>query len=107
MPTPLPDTVQEFASRYPEVWSSFQSLAGACHDRGGPLDDRSRRIAKLGIAIGLRHEGAVHSAVRQALDGGISAEEIMHVAVLSITTLGWPSASAAMTWISDLLAANE
>lgn len=103
----LPDTAREFASHYPEVWSSFEALAGACHERGGPLDERSRRIAKLGIAIGLRQEGAVHSAVRQALDYGISGEELLHVAVLSITTIGWPAASAAMTWIRDLLPARR
>ena len=98
----LPASVTEFASEYPEVWSAFAALAAACHEKGGPLDEKSRRIAKLAVAIGMRQEGAVHSAARQALDSGISPGELDHVAVLSITTIGWPGAQAALTWIRDV-----
>jgi alkylhydroperoxidase/carboxymuconolactone decarboxylase family protein YurZ len=98
----LPASVVTFASEYPEVWSAFSELASVCHEKGGPLDDRTRRVVKLAIAIGMRHEGAVHSAARQALDSGIPIEELNHVALLSITTLGWPNAHAAPTWIRDV-----
>jgi alkylhydroperoxidase/carboxymuconolactone decarboxylase family protein YurZ len=43
----------------------------------------------------------VHSAARQALEGGAKKEEILHAAVLAITTVGWPAAYAAMTWIEE------
>ncbi len=45
----------------------------------------------------------MHSAVRNALKTGLSKEEIMHVGILAITTIGLPHALAAMTWIKDLL----
>ena len=56
---------------------------------------------KLAMAVGIRHEGAVHSATRNALQSGVTREEIEHVAILAITTIGWPGAYAAMTWIED------
>jgi hypothetical protein len=33
---------------------------------------------------------------------GLSAGELEHVAFLAITTLGWPQAIRALTWIRDV-----
>ena len=98
-----PSSVQEFEKQYPEVWKSFAAMGAACHESGGPLDERTRRLVKLGIAIASQHEGAVHSATRHAVQSGVSREELLHVAILAITTIGWPSAYAAMTWIRDVI----
>lgn len=100
-----PKRVVDFEGRHPDVWEAFTELARRCHETGGPLDEKSRRLVKLGIAIGMQHEGALHSATRHALEAGLSAEEIFHAGILAITTLGWPSAYAAMTWINDTVSA--
>jgi 4-carboxymuconolactone decarboxylase len=73
-----------------------------CHS-AGPLDERVRRLVKIGIAAAAQSEGAVHSAVRHANAAGISADEIRHVIVLSITTIGFPRAMAAISWADDVL----
>lgn len=57
---------------------------------------------KLALAIGAGSEGAVHSHVRRALAEGASREELEHVALLAIPTLGFPQAVAALTWIKDI-----
>lgn len=98
-----PPKVIDFQSRYPEIWEAFTTLAKRCHESGGPLDEKSRRLAKLGLAIGTRHEGAVHSAVRHAINAGVSPAELFHVAILSTTTIGWPAAQAAISWIHDVV----
>jgi alkylhydroperoxidase/carboxymuconolactone decarboxylase family protein YurZ len=98
---PLPKPILDFQADYPEVWDAFSQLGEACHEKGGPLDEKTRRLVKLGLAVALRHEGAVHSAVRQALQSGVKREELLHVAILGVTTIGWPAAYAAMTWISE------
>ena len=99
----LPSSISSFEKKHPVVWGAFAKLGEACHDNG-PLDEKSRRLVKLAMAIAFRHEGAVHSATRNALKSGVTREEIEHVAILAITTIGWPSAYAAMTWIEDALA---
>ena len=96
-----PKQVEVMRERFPQVWEAFTNLADACHERGGPLDEKSRKLVKLALAIGNRHEGATHSAVRHALAAGISREELRHVALLAITTIGWPAARAALSWIDD------
>jgi len=94
------DHNEKFRLQYPKVWSAFAKLADECHGEG-PLDDKSRKLVKLALAVGAGLEGATHSAVRHALDAGLAPGELDHVAVLAITTLGFPSAMRAMSWIRD------
>jgi alkylhydroperoxidase/carboxymuconolactone decarboxylase family protein YurZ len=84
------------------VAEAFDRLGTECHE-AGPLDEKTRRLVKLALALAHRHEGAVHSAVRNALASGVSAGEMRHVALLAITTIGWPAAFAALTWIEEAL----
>jgi alkylhydroperoxidase/carboxymuconolactone decarboxylase family protein YurZ len=98
----LPEHFLKFRQMNPEVVEAFEELGRRIHD-SGPLSERERRLVKLAIAIGVNTEGAVHSAVRHALAGGCSRDDIGHTVRLAITTLGWPRAQAAMTWASDLL----
>jgi len=102
----LPDSVSSFEKKHPAVWEAFARLGEACHETG-PLDEKTRRLVKLALAVAFRHEGAVHSATRNALQSGVTREEIEHVAILAITTVGWPAAHAAMTWIDDCLAKSR
>jgi alkylhydroperoxidase/carboxymuconolactone decarboxylase family protein YurZ len=101
----LPQPVEEFRRDYAEVWKAFTQLGDRCH-AAGPLDEKTRRLAKLALAVGAGLEGATHSAVRNALASGLTPEEIRHVAVLGVTTLGLPAAMRALTWIDDCLASG-
>jgi alkylhydroperoxidase/carboxymuconolactone decarboxylase family protein YurZ len=98
----LPKAVNEISKRHPEIWKAFNALGERCHE-AGPLDDKSRRLVKLALCIGAGLEGGTHSAVRNALKTGITAEEMEHVALLAISTLGLPAATRSMTWIDDIL----
>jgi alkylhydroperoxidase/carboxymuconolactone decarboxylase family protein YurZ len=102
MPYELPSQFKALTREYPDVCKAFENLGTQCHE-AGPLDEKTRRLVKLGMAIGTCSEGAVHSAVRNALKTGLSKEEIMHVGILAITTIGLPHALAAITWMKDLL----
>jgi 4-carboxymuconolactone decarboxylase len=101
-----PLQVQQFEGKYPEIWKDFSEFTDKCHD-GGPLDEKSRRILKIGISIGAGLEGGLHSAVRHALAAGISADEISHAAVLAISTIGFPASMRALTWIEDCIVKTE
>ena len=89
----LPRTYTDFRSDYPEVAAALDAV-GSAADGAGPLDQRSLRLAKLGIAVGAMAEGAVRSNVRKALRAGASADEIRQVGVSAITTVGFPAAIA-------------
>ena len=99
MPKPS-RSAEQIRKSYPKVWDRFTELADACHD-AGPLDEKTRRLVKLALAIGAGTEGGTHSAVRHAKEGGISIKEMEHIVMLSITTVGFPAAGRALTWIHD------
>ncbi len=103
-----PSGAGRFAASFPDVWRAYQAL-GASAAASGPIDARGRRLVKLAMAIGAASEGAVHSHARQALEEGASAEEIRQVCNLAITTLGFPAAMAALSWVNDVIGndANE
>ncbi len=97
----LPSAAGGVASDFPNVWKAYAAL-GKEVSEAGLLDAKSRRLVKLALSIGGSSEGAVHSHTRQALAEGISADEIKHTALLAITTLGFPNAIAALSWIEDI-----
>jgi alkylhydroperoxidase/carboxymuconolactone decarboxylase family protein YurZ len=102
----FPRWTQNFQKEYPKVWKAFQELGDECHG-AGPLDARTRRLIKIGIATGAGSQGALHSAVRNALADGISPDEIRHAILLSITTIGFPNGQAALSWAEDLIGKSQ
>ena len=102
----LPHSVESFKDTHSDVWTAFKELGARCHE-AGPLDERTRRLVKIALAIGAGLEGATHSAVRNALATGVTSVEINHVAVLAVTTLGFPAAMRALTWIDDCSQSDE
>lgn len=97
-----PSGAGRFASGFPEVWQAYQALGEAAAG-AGPVEAGPRRLLKLALSIGAGSEGAVHSHTRQALEEGISAAEIRQVCVMAITTLGFPAAMAALSWVEDVI----
>jgi 4-carboxymuconolactone decarboxylase len=102
----LPDVYVEFRKSFPDVASALDRL-GEAADGAGPLDERTARLVKLGLAVGAASPGAVRSNARKALAAGASAEEVRHVALLGVTTCGFPAAIAGIGWIDEVLAAEK
>ncbi|MFQ5679051.1 MAG: carboxymuconolactone decarboxylase family protein [Gemmatimonadota bacterium] len=100
LPKP-PSTYREFVEKYPRLGQAWGLIGEA--GKQGPLDERTARLVKLGISIGARQEGSVHSSVRKALALGIEPAELEQVVALAAGTVGMPSAVAAFTWIRDEL----
>jgi alkylhydroperoxidase/carboxymuconolactone decarboxylase family protein YurZ len=96
----LPKTFDEFVGAFPDVGRAWEALGKAA--RSGPLGAQACELVKLGIAIGARSEGAVHSATRKALAAGADRDELFQVALLATSTIGIPNAVAAFTWIRDI-----
>jgi 4-carboxymuconolactone decarboxylase len=102
----LPDVYLGFREDFPAVAAALDGL-GEAVDGAGPLDERSARLVKLGLAVGALAEGAVKSNARKALAAGASADEVRQVGMLAITTCGFPSAIAGIGWIDEVLQAGD
>ncbi|MBI5474667.1 MAG: carboxymuconolactone decarboxylase family protein [Ignavibacteriae bacterium] len=97
-----PKRFRKFVDEFPAVGSAYADLGSAVH-AAGPLDEKTRALAKLAISIGARLEGAVHSHVRKAIDAGATRDELRHVALLALPTIGFPSMMASISWIEDIV----
>lgn len=98
----LPKPFLEFTRLNPGVGRAYEAFGAACAE-AGPLDAKARALVKLGLAIGARLEGAVHSHARRAREAGVTADEISHVVALAAPTLGLPTTVAAYTWVREAL----
>jgi len=101
----LPDVYRGFRDDYPAVATALDGL-GEATDDAVTLDERTARLVKLGLAVGVQAEGAVKSNARKALAAGASAEEVRQVGILAITTCGFPAAIAGIGWIDEVLKAG-
>ncbi|CAN5622023.1 carboxymuconolactone decarboxylase family protein [soil metagenome] len=98
----LPEVYQQFEKRFPAVKEAFDHLGAAEHE-AGPLGEKERRLVKLGVAVGAESEGAVRSHVRKLLSIGATEEQILHAIVLALTTIGFPSTNASLSWAEEVL----
>ena len=98
----LPEHYRSLQEDYKEYMDALGSLGEAIR-RQGPIVEKTAHLLQLAAAIGIRSEGAVHSHARRALEAGATPDEIKHAVLLLTSTLGFPTVSAAFTWVEDIL----
>lgn len=102
----LPQVYVDFQSSFPDIADVQGELARRIRERT-PFDEPTNRLLKLALAIGSESEGAVRSNTRKALDHGISPDDVRTVALLAITTCGFPTAVAALGWMQEVFDHSE
>ena len=101
----LPKWYQTIKVKHGEYIDALDEL-GKVIKREGPLDEKSAHFIQLAAAAAIRSEGAVHSHARRAMEAGASPEEIYHAIILLTSTIGFPTVSAALNWINDIIEVN-
>ena len=100
MTSKAPKAFTEFVERFPELGEAWDLLRKG--ESAGPLDEKTLRLVKLGIAIGAQRSGSVSSGVRKGLAKGLTLEEIEQVVACGASTLGLPATVAAFGWVRDV-----
>jgi alkylhydroperoxidase/carboxymuconolactone decarboxylase family protein YurZ len=98
-----------YPKNYEWIYARFGKAMKA-HERlgeellaAGPLKKKQAHLVQLAAAAAVRSEGAVHSHVRRALEAGVKPEEVYHALVLLVSTIGFPAASAALSWAREII----
>ena len=105
-PTKPPKFYDDFMKKYPATGSAYEALGDAIHT-AGPLNDRERALVKLAISGSNLLQSAFKAHIRKALAQGVTREEIEHVALLMLPTVGFPAMMAAMGIIADQLKPDQ
>jgi alkylhydroperoxidase/carboxymuconolactone decarboxylase family protein YurZ len=87
----VPGLYAEFRTRFPEILEKNEELGRLVHEQGGPLDDKTRALVKVGIAAASLHLTSVTTQVARAREAGATEQEIMHALLLVIPTCGFPT----------------
>lgn len=89
--------------RYKGVMTSLEKL-GKATKAAGPLSKKTSELVQMAAAAAIRAEGSVHSHARRALEAGAKPAEIQHAIIVLTSTIGFPTVSAALSWVDDVLA---
>ncbi len=89
-------------SKFGTVMQSHQDLGKALRE-SGPIDDKTAHLIQLAAAAAERSEGGVHSHAKRALQAGATADEIYHSLILLISTIGFPTVAASLSWAKDVI----
>ncbi len=98
----LPDQYTGIGKRFKPYFTALNRLGEAAR-KAGPLDEKTSQFVQLAAAAAIRSEGAVHSHARRALELGAKPEELYHSMLLLTSTIGFPTVSAALSWIDDVV----
>ena len=98
----FPRHYSESKKRFKEYFDALENL-GNIVKRQGPLDKKTANLIQLAAAAAIRSEGAVHSHTRRAIEAGAKPDEIYHTIILLTSTFGFPTVSAALSWVDDIL----
>ena len=102
----LPGQYVAVRKRFKKYFTALNNLGKTARE-SGPLDEKTSHLIQLAAAATVRSEGAVHSHARRALEAGASPDELYHALLLLTSTIGFPTVSAALSWIEDIIATDR
>lgn len=82
---------REFKKEHSALFEKVEALGEYIHQEGGPLDDKTRCLIKVGISAAGHHQNALATHVKRAREAGATEEEILHALFLVIPTCGSPT----------------
>jgi AhpD family alkylhydroperoxidase len=97
----VPEWYATLEKKHPDFMNAVQNL-GKAVKQAGPLDEKTAHLVQLAAAAALRSEGGVHSHAKRAMQAGAKPEEIFHAVILLTSTIGFPTVSAALSWVTDV-----
>jgi AhpD family alkylhydroperoxidase len=98
----LPEQYLSIKKKYKKFFNAVANL-GKVAKASGPIDKKTSHLIQLAAAAAIRSEGSVHSHTRRALKAGAKPEEIHHAIILLASTIGFPTVSAALSWVDDII----
>lgn len=98
----FPKHYSDTMAKYPKLSEALATLGKAVREEG-PIDAKTSHLIQLAAAASIRSEGSVHSHTKRALKAGATPEEIRHALILLVSTIGFPTVAAALSWVDDLL----
>ena len=98
----VPRHYSKTMAKYPRLSDALESLGKTARDQG-PIRGKTAHLIQLAAAAAIHSEGALHSHTKRALEAGATGDEIRHAIILLVSTIGYPTVAAALSWAEDIL----
>ncbi len=73
-----------------EIYNAYENYGGLIHEKGGPLDEKTRWLIKVALSTNCQYQFALNTHIMKALKSGCTKEEIEHAILLVAPTCGFP-----------------
>lgn len=97
-----PGAWQRLGELTPSLARAYDRLALEAA-RAGPLDARQSALLKVALSVGRGSWRGTHAHARKAMESGVPADALRHVACLALPVLGLAAALDALRWIEEII----
>jgi 4-carboxymuconolactone decarboxylase len=86
-----------------EIYDAYESYGRLVHEKGGPLDEKTRWLIKIALSTSCQYEHALRTHILKALKSGCTKEEIEHTILLVAPTAGFPKTMEGLLILRHIL----
>lgn len=79
-----------YMDHHREIYDAYENYGKLVHEKGGPLDEKTRWLIKVALSTEGQYEYALRTHILKALKHGCTLEEIEHAILLVGPTAGFP-----------------
>jgi 4-carboxymuconolactone decarboxylase len=91
-----------FKDKHNEIFQAYEKFGQLLHEKGGPLDEKTRWLIKVAISAASQYEYALQTHIEKALAIGCTKEEIEHAILLVAPSSGFPKTMSALMIFRDI-----
>ncbi|OQB25168.1 MAG: Carboxymuconolactone decarboxylase family protein [Firmicutes bacterium ADurb.Bin182] len=89
-----------------EIYEAYENYGRLVHEKGGPLDEKTRWLIKVALSACCQYENALITHILKAQKSGCTKEEIEHAILLVAPTSGFPKMMHGLLLLRDTLEAD-
>lgn len=103
----IEDNLKYFTENHGEIYKAYEQYGKLLHEKGGPLDEKTRWLIKIALSTDQQYENALRTHILKALKAGCTKEEIEHAMLLVAPTGGFPKMMQGVLILREILGYQE
>ena len=97
------ENLQYFTENHAEIYEAYQNYGKLVHEKGGPLDEKTRWLIKISLSTAGQHEYSLRTHILKALKSGCTKAEVEHAILLVAPTAGFPKMMEGLLILRNIL----
>lgn len=97
------ENLEYLVKHHGEIYEAYSRYGELVHEKGGPLDEKTRWLIKVALSTEGQYEYALRTHILKALKAGCTREEIEHAILLVAPTSGFPKTMEGLLVLRDIM----